>query len=172
MKAIVEWGQSKSASPREVCGTSAKFVAPNATQAAQLASQLYFQAKADSLPRQDLVPTAERPRLVVWSPMRDFWIAVSLLDGNPRGDFAGIAERESKARAIPKVRLQALYKLWEQLGDIPVNDEGNIESPFLHFNPGAYTLEIWTWFEEQNDRFIVGDVQRGIRQSDWFLETP
>lgn len=40
-------------------------------------------------------------------------------------------------------------KLWEELGDIPVNDMGEIEKPFLHFEEGSDREDIWTWFEEK-----------------------
>jgi hypothetical protein len=36
---------------------------------------------------------------------------------------------------------------WDKLGDIPTNDDGEIESEFEHFDVGAETSEIWQWFE-------------------------
>ncbi len=59
-----------------------------------------------------------------------------------------------------KMSLQALNSLWDELGDIPVNDHDQIESAFLHFEAGTDKLVIWRWFEEQNPRFSVGD--RGL----------
>lgn len=70
------------------------------------------------------------------------------------------------------MELRKLYTLWSLLGDVPVDDEGNIERRFSVFLP--YTLfpvgtpreDIWHWFEQQNPRFIVGEVMEGIRHTD------
>ena len=37
--------------------------------------------------------------------------------------------------------------IWAKLGDIPVNDEDEIEESFEHFEVGADRMEIWAWFE-------------------------
>lgn len=39
--------------------------------------------------------------------------------------------------------------LWEKLGDIPVDVDGEIEEPFLDFEVGTDREEIWHWFEEK-----------------------
>ncbi len=46
------------------------------------------------------------------------------------------------------IKTVARQKLWQQLGDIPVNDDGEIEEPFLDFEIGTDREEIWQWFEE------------------------
>ena len=38
--------------------------------------------------------------------------------------------------------------LWEQLGDVPVDDEECIDTPWLDFPAGTHREEIWHWFEE------------------------
>lgn len=60
--------------------------------------------------------------------------------------------------------LHELYKLWDQLGDIPTNEESNTDAPFLDFPAGAPTQEIWHWFERQNSDFVVGEVLAGVRK--------
>jgi hypothetical protein len=40
------------------------------------------------------------------------------------------------------------YKiLWEKFGDIPIDEDGCIEEPFLDFEKGDDREEIWHWFE-------------------------
>lgn len=98
MKAIVEWGRPKFATTRKVCGISGKHITPRASQAATLASQLYFQQLEQSITPAQVLPTKQQPRKVVWSSDNSFWIAVSLLDGVPRGDYSGIADAEATRR--------------------------------------------------------------------------
>ncbi|CAB5514386.1 hypothetical protein LMG26857_03445 [Achromobacter anxifer] len=169
MKAIVEWGRPKFATNRQVTGISAKHVEPNASQAAHLASQLYFQQVERSINKEQLLPTKEKPRQIVWSPDNSFWVAVSLLDGIARGDYAGVAYAEAlmRQRAQPPLRsLAELYKLWDELADVPVTPSEQLDAPFLLFGPGVPLTEVWHWFERQNARFIVGDVMQGIRARD------
>ena len=40
-------------------------------------------------------------------------------------------------------------QLWIELGDIPIDDNENIEEPFLHFPIGTFRWDIWHWFEEE-----------------------
>lgn len=39
-------------------------------------------------------------------------------------------------------------RLWEQLGNTPVDNEGHILQPFLHFPTGTDREIIWKWFEQ------------------------
>lgn len=52
--------------------------------------------------------------------------------------------------------IKELLELWNIFGDIAVDDEGNIETPFLEFESGTDREVIWSWFEEQNPAFSVG----------------
>lgn len=54
--------------------------------------------------------------------------------------------------------LETAKKLWEELGDIPIDENENIELPFLHFSVGTYRYEIWHWFEEHFDLSVVEDL--------------
>ena len=51
-----------------------------------------------------------------------------------------------------------LKKLWEQLGDIPLDENSCIEESFESFIIGEDIYNIWHWFEEQNQHFVCGDV--------------
>lgn len=65
---------------------------------------------------------------------------------------------------MTKIGLQALYGLWDALGDVPVNEAGNrLDEEFLHFASGADLTAVWHWFEAQNPRFSVADVMQGLR---------
>ena len=39
-------------------------------------------------------------------------------------------------------------KLWGFLGEMPVNDDDEIEEDFLDFQEGTHKEEIWHWFDE------------------------
>jgi hypothetical protein len=45
-------------------------------------------------------------------------------------------------------KLKECDELWENLGDVPVNESEEIEEDFLHFEKGTDVYEIWHWFEE------------------------
>ena len=52
---------------------------------------------------------------------------------------------------IPVTKLSAdekLETLWKQLGDIPVDDDGKIQEPFLFFPAETNREEIWKWFDK------------------------
>jgi hypothetical protein len=53
-----------------------------------------------------------------------------------------------------KNKLEAI-ELWEQLGNIPVTDEGLIEEDFLHFEIGTDREDIWHWFEDKFDGSVT-----------------
>ena len=40
-------------------------------------------------------------------------------------------------------------EVWEELGTIPVNDDGIIQEAFHHFPAGTNRETIWQWFEEE-----------------------
>ena len=40
-------------------------------------------------------------------------------------------------------------RLWKLLGNVPVNEEGELEEDFLTFETGTDREEIWAWFEEE-----------------------
>lgn len=71
-------------------------------------------------------------------------------------DEAHIFDRKTHAEAICKgMKIDGLsivevsHKLlWQKLGDVPVNDDGELEEKFLHFEEGTDREEIWSWFEE------------------------
>ena len=49
--------------------------------------------------------------------------------------------------------------MWSVLGDTPVNDDGEIEIPYLHFCAWTDREDIWHWFEYVFDISIVDYFQ-------------
>jgi hypothetical protein len=48
--------------------------------------------------------------------------------------------------------------LWKELGNIPVNDDNEIEQSFLHFEIGTDTDNIWQWFESNFDLSVATEL--------------
>ena len=44
---------------------------------------------------------------------------------------------------------KSLETFWSELGDIPVNDDGIIQEPFLWWPKGTDREDIWHWFDEK-----------------------
>jgi hypothetical protein len=38
-------------------------------------------------------------------------------------------------------------QIWQKLSDVPVNEENEIDEPFLDFPVGTHRQEIWSWIE-------------------------
>ena len=58
-----------------------------------------------------------------------------------------------------ETNLEAAKRLWEELGDIPLEENSdNIVEPFLHFEAGEDRFEIWSWFEETFDVSVAKDL--------------
>lgn len=51
-----------------------------------------------------------------------------------------------------------LVLLWAQLGNIPVNEDGCLEEPFLEFGIGTDREDVWAWFEEQRPDIKVANL--------------
>ena len=62
-------------------------------------------------------------------------------------------ENKNKSNKIDEAK-----KLWEMLGDIPVNDDMEIESEFLSFPIGTDCHEIWHWFEDIYNLSVAEDL--------------
>jgi len=54
--------------------------------------------------------------------------------------------------------IEKAKKLWEELGDIHVNDNLEIEKAFLHFEMGTDCTDIWHWFEDEFDLSVAEDL--------------
>lgn len=41
-----------------------------------------------------------------------------------------------------------IERLWELMGEVPVNNDDEIEEDFLGFPEGTHKEEVWHWFDE------------------------
>lgn len=57
--------------------------------------------------------------------------------------------------------MDELVSSWDDLGDIPVDDDGYILEPFRHFPCGTFREDIWRWFEASNPKFSVAAMMFG-----------
>lgn len=79
------------------------------------------------------------------------------------------AQREALADALaniptdpkPAMTLSAIYRLWDKLRDVPVDDDGNLQEPFEQFGVNSPREEVWHWMEAQNYRFSVSRAMNG-----------
>ncbi|RLI63943.1 MAG: hypothetical protein DRO67_04880 [Candidatus Asgardarchaeum californiense] len=57
---------------------------------------------------------------------------------------------------------QEVKDLWEELGEVAINDRDEIDRPWNDFPKGTEILEIWHWFEEEFDLSVANDLMRII----------
>lgn len=50
--------------------------------------------------------------------------------------------------SINRLQQEEIILLWQQLGDISIDDTECIEDDFHIFKKGTNRLEIWYWFDE------------------------
>ena len=48
-----------------------------------------------------------------------------------------------------------LEVLWEYFDDIPVDDDGLLENPFLIWGVGTFREDIWHWFDENHSKGLA-----------------
>lgn len=54
--------------------------------------------------------------------------------------------------------LEEVQELWDDFGNICIDEEERIDSQFLHFPVGTDRMVIWHWFESEFDLSIVEDL--------------
>lgn len=50
---------------------------------------------------------------------------------------------------------EQLKLLWVYFGDVPMNEQEEIEEPFLGFEAGTDRMDIWHWFDEHYSKGVV-----------------
>jgi len=45
---------------------------------------------------------------------------------------------------------------WQELGDVPINEDDELDDDFLIFDSGTDKVDVWNWFEETFDTQIGG----------------
>lgn len=58
--------------------------------------------------------------------------------------------------------LKELQELWDKLGDIPVNNDDEIEEDFLNFPAGTSKFDVWHWFDERCPNGVAEDLMYGF----------
>jgi len=51
-------------------------------------------------------------------------------------------------------------ELWEQLGDVPVNEYEEIDIDWHHFKSGTCIYDIWHWFEDEFNLSVAKDLMK------------
>jgi hypothetical protein len=58
--------------------------------------------------------------------------------------------------------LEIAKSLWSELGDIPINEQEELEedfiTPFMVFEKGADREDVWHWFEDYFDLSVAEDL--------------
>lgn len=57
-----------------------------------------------------------------------------------------------------KRTLKELQELWNELSDIPVNENDEIEEDFLDFPSGTDKFDVWYWFDERCPNGVAEDL--------------
>ncbi len=56
------------------------------------------------------------------------------------------------------VRIKNLLELWEEFSEIEVNEDDEIEEPFLLFPEGTPKTDVWHWFDERCPNSLAEDL--------------
>lgn len=60
---------------------------------------------------------------------------------------------------------------WQELGDIPVDEDDNIDCDYLHFKKGESKIDIWLWFESEYNASVVEQfMPNSLVDIEWHLE--
>src|SRR3989344_4987293 len=54
--------------------------------------------------------------------------------------------------------LETAKALWSILGDVPVNEDDELDDNFLLFEKGSDKFEVWHWFEDKFDISVAKDL--------------
>ena len=49
-----------------------------------------------------------------------------------------------------------IEKMWDEFGDVPINDNDEIEEPFYRWGKGTDRFEIWKWFDNNYPVGVAG----------------
>lgn len=68
-------------------------------------------------------------------------------------------EQACFAQRAAGYQLSDLIIAWRLLGDVPVNEDDELEEAFFHFEAGTDRSDVWAWFESKNPEFSVAKAQ-------------
>jgi len=55
-------------------------------------------------------------------------------------------------------RIKQALKVWAALGDVPINDDDEIDLSFMHFEQGTDLHDVWHWIENTYNVSIGNDL--------------
>ena len=64
-----------------------------------------------------------------------------------------------------KLVTHGVTEVWQELRDVPIDENDAIEVPFLQENAGTHREEIWHWIEEKYDVGVY-DLMTGKRKKE------
>lgn len=67
-------------------------------------------------------------------------------------------ERQQDMNKYDNLEIEQLRKMWEEFGDIPIDNDECIESDFYHWPKGTDRYEIWHWFDERCPNNLHDDL--------------
>lgn len=73
-------------------------------------------------------------------------------------ELSGVNEIPDEILDLDDIKFKTAQYLWTEFGDTPVDDDGNIEEPFLNFGKGTDREDIWDWFEHEFDVSVAKDL--------------
>lgn len=59
---------------------------------------------------------------------------------------------------LNQIIIRGIRDYWDQLGDIPINEDEEIEEKYLHFSIGTDRQDIWHWLEDTFNISIGNDL--------------
>lgn len=72
-------------------------------------------------------------------------------------EFQNLVDLKNKISSIVKTK-ECATMLWQKLGDIPINENEEIDEDFLHFSKGCDKSDVWHWVEDFFNVSIVKDL--------------
>ena len=61
----------------------------------------------------------------------------------------------SKYQPNKNIKCQEIFNLWNEFGDVPMNDNEEIETDWNIFKAGTNKYDIWHWFEDKFNIRVV-----------------
>lgn len=53
-----------------------------------------------------------------------------------------------------------LEKLWEEFGNIPIDENDNIDQDFYMWRKGTYKFDIWHWFDRLHSKGVFDIIYK------------
>ena len=71
----------------------------------------------------------------------------SLYDGDDDGELGRVMQNAHQALT----EQDGAQEIWAKLTEVTVNEDEEIDIPFLHFPVGTHRHDVWSWIEDKFD---------------------